>query len=267
MGDPQRSTCELWATPDALCGPCEGVDFEEPVIELALQTASDILFVLSGRQFPGECTTLVRPCGGYGIGADVLAPGHWSDRSWSGFCGCSAVNRCGCGHLSELKLTPGPVREISEVKVDGVVLEDSLYRLDEHRYLVRLPDPDGTSRGWPCCQRIELDDDQEDTFSVAFTYGTPPPPAGRMAAAVLACELALSCTPGQSGNCKLPARIQTITRQGETMAFLDPFLFLDKGKTGIFECDLFLATYNPAGLRRRSSVMSPDLRRRSRRIG
>ena len=105
--------------------------------------------------------------------------------------------------------------------------------------------------------------DEDGTFEVTFVYGTPPPPAGREAAADLACELLKGWT---GGECNLPRRLTSITRQGVTMALLDPFQFLNEGKVGVYTVDLFLKTYNPGGLHRRAAVMSPDIRRSNRRV-
>ena len=66
---------------------------------------------------------------------------------------------------------------------------------------------------------------------------------------------------------KLPKRVTNVTRQGLSMVVLDPMDFLDDGKTGVYEVDLFLKAYNPAKLQRRATVMSPDIGRRARRIG
>ena len=42
---------------------------------------------------------------------------------------------------------------------------------------------------------------------------------------------------------------------------LDPQDFLDKGRTGIYQVDLFLRTVNPDGARLRARVFSPDIPR------
>lgn len=42
--------------------PCDAAPFSDALVEDALNAASGILYVLSGRQFPGVCTETVRPC-------------------------------------------------------------------------------------------------------------------------------------------------------------------------------------------------------------
>jgi len=42
----------------------------------------------------------------------------------------------------------------------------------------------------------------------------------------------------------------------------DRFSILAKGKTGIFEVDLWLQSVNPMGIMRRGQVIRPDMKRR-----
>lgn len=153
---------------------------------------------------------------------------------------------------------------IIQIKVDGEVLDPSLYRIDDWRYLVRLPDPEGVNPGWKCCQSLDLPDTEPDTWSVEYTYGTPPPPAGVAAAKLLACQLALACT--GSEDCELPSSITSITRQGVTMLLLNPGEFFG-GRTGLYQVDLFLTTYNPSRGRGPARISTPDIPRYVRRAG
>jgi hypothetical protein len=81
---------------------------------------------------------------------------------------------------------------------------------------------------------------------------------GRLAAKVLARELAKSC----SGlECALPANLTTVTRQGLTATAAAATLdMLREGWTGIPEVDLFLTAVRK-GRRRRGSVLSPDIKK------
>lgn len=217
-----------------------------------VDVASDILFELSGRQFPGTCDALVYPCAQRTFRDP--AP-DYSTRSTSLFitpsCGCGVIDNCGCGGISQVQLGAIPITAITEVRVDGAVVPPASYRVDEFKYLVRT---DGEN--WTCCQDLS---DLPNAFSVEFDYGLEPPPAGVRAAADLACQLALACNPATIGDCKLPQRVTSLTRQGVSMVLLDPFTFLENGKTGVYSVDLFLATYNPYRLRRPPMVMSPDV--------
>lgn len=279
-GVPCQSTCSPWATIADLCPPCDSGDYDEQTMAGHLQVASDILFHLSGRQFAGSCQDVARPCarslvmdhgrpfhGGFG-GAGYY-PGPWlgGDYSQYGFCSCNRTERSGCSSVPEITLGVYPLTGIVEVKIDGAVVDPTTYRIDDNRWLVRTTDSNGQPLGWPCCQDAQKDSSQPGTWEVTFTYGTPAPPGGVRACAELACQLALACDPSKAGSCSLPQRVTQVTRQGMTAIVLDPFAFLDKGKTGLFGVDLWLESINPTGLRRRSIVSSPDISKRVRRAG
>lgn len=261
------STCSPWATVDDLCAPCLTVYDEIPadLLDRTLQIASDLLFELSGRQFPGTCEATVRPCAQRQF-MDWVPRYAYADHATPS-CGCTTTSTCGCPRPSQITLGVYPLISISEVKIDGIALDPSLYRIDDHRYLVRLRDPDGSYVSWPCCQDILLPDTEPDTFSVSFTYGQSPPLAGIQAAAILACEFALACNPVSGAECRLPRRVQSITRQGVSMVLIDPMEFLNAGRLGIPEVDSFIATYNRYALRRTGAILSPDFPPRVRRVG
>lgn len=240
MTAPCTSICTPWATIDDVCAPCTEVyDLDQALLDDMLDVASDVLYILSGSRFPGSCQETVRPCGGD--------------------CGCGR-SRCGCSTLSEVDLGYYPITSILEVKVDGDILVNGTdYRVDEFSKLVRLGD-----EAWPRYQDLSLGSDQDNTFEVTFTYGVPPPPAGVKAAAELACQLTLACTPGAEGKCKLPKRTRSVARQGVTIEMFDPNAFLDKGKIGLYVVDLFLTTYpRPSPL----AMASPDIGPSVRRVG
>lgn len=261
MTAPLVNVCSPWI--DAADIDCEGATEEQ--LEDYVMAASNILFRLTGRQFPGSCLDEVRPCAQYrgedGYGYMRYWPRGWNWHGSWGYCACNVSDRCGCTRLSQVELGAQPVTEINEVKVDGAVLASSAYRIDDFKYLVRIDD-----EGWPCCQKLELDDTEEDTFSVRFTYGIMPDETGVLAASMLACELYKAFNP-EAGPCRLPKRVQSITRQGVTMAIIDPQDVLDEGRTGIAEIDLFIKAYNPGGISRRATVWSPDTEKKVRRVG
>lgn len=125
-------------------------------------------------------------------------------------------------------------------------------------------DPTVAGVCWPKCQSLELADTEDDTFSVTVTYGRPVPELVRLATAKLACDLILDCV---GKPCDLPKRVTSITRQGVTMALLDPQDFLDQGRTGIWIVDQAIKTYNPNKLARGAGVYSVDAKPRWRRAG
>jgi hypothetical protein len=94
------------------------------------------------------------------------------------------------------------------------------------------------------------------TWHVTYEFGTPVPPGGRLAASVLACQVALNRCGGD--NCVLPQRLRDISRDGVSMTFADPMDFLQRGEVGIYEVDLWLASVNPKKIMRRASVYRAD---------
>lgn len=224
------SICSPWATLQDLPSDCSGLEVE--LGEDMLQVASELLYEKSGRQYPGICEATVWPCAQRVTG-----------------CFPSRPSRCTWGRsYSIVTLGIQPIIEVSEVIIDGEILDPSLYRIDNYRELVRLDNADGTSDVWPR---------DDETFKVTFTYGQSPPRLGVLAAAALACQLGLRFS--GDDDCKLPDNVQSISRQGVTMTLINEFNSVQK--LGIAEVGLFLDTYNPKGLRRRASVWSPDMAR------
>lgn len=266
MSAPCQQACSPWATRDALPESCSNADISKA--ERALADATDLLFVLSGYKWPGFCADVVRPCGQrtYELPSHIqtaaLSVGAWSDRRWSGICSCNR-GQCGCSRLSEVTLGVYPVAAVTKVMVDGVELDDSLYRVDDFKYLVRLPDPDGSNPGWPCCQNLNLDATEDGTFEVSVTYGSMPDGAGKRAAAALACQLLRA----RSGDdCKLPDNVTALSRQGVSMNIQAVANLLDTGTTGVPEADRWLRAVNPGG-GRPAGVLIPGARSSVRRVG
>lgn len=256
--------CSSWITETDLIA-CGCPDSTDPtILELAMESASEILYRLTAQQYPGTCTERLRPCASPGnpLGFPWLSwhypwvplriGGQWINM---GPCGCHTANDCACAPYPKLDTGRADVQSIQEVSIAGVVLADSAYRLDSNRYLVRT---DGS--GWPCCQNLARDVDEAGTWYVDLTYGWPVPTDLQRAAAVLATEFVKACT--NDATCRFPQRTQTITRQGVTIGFLDPFDFLNSGRTGLFEVDLAVVAHNPHNLTRPSGVWSPELRGR-----
>lgn len=272
--------CQAWTTADLAAECCGAVEdgsdttpLEDPVV-----AASQILYRLSNNQFPGTCTARVRPCG-----VNQCA-GPW--QNWQGW-GWLPVNRdlgvygswgsigdgCGCQPLSRVPLAGG-AREILEVTIDGAIVDAATYRLDERRYLTRVPDPadPDTRLSWPACQDMSLPETDEGTFSILYTYGQDPPVAGILAAQELACAIHQTCAGGGSTEeCALPTGVVEIQRQGITIK-LDGFRSWGYDpvkrvwKTGLPLTDLFLNTYAPLGQQPRARVWSPGKRRLPRPV-
>lgn len=232
---------------------------EAPTVVLAqrcVNTAAEVLYALSGRRF-GACELTVRPCrlecragaNRYGpVWTPVLEGGQWTNV------GC---NRCGtscsCTRVCEVRL-PGPIREVLEVKLDGTVLGEEEYRVDNSgTSLVRVGDG-----CWPICQDMNLPDTDPGTWSVTYTRGLPVPEGGKAAFAELACELYKGCA-ADDEKCRLPKRVVSIVREGVNFALLDPMTFIEKGKTGLYLVDLWLNAVNPKARTQSAGIYSVDM--------
>ena len=255
------------------CGPwplntdcCEEWDTFSPELQAdATAWATSILWALTGRRF-GACEVTYRPCGGGchlggymtwpvqldgstaaaggGMFPFVDAAGAWRNCACDGACSCRAT--------CEVWL-PGPVAAVTEVVVDGVTVDPSAYRVDNGNILVRH---DGEC--WPDCQNFDFSGvapDDADTFFVTYERGTPVPMAGQIAAGLLACDFARSCTTG----CKLPGNLASLTRQGVEVTVADPTEELNAGLTGIAQVDQWIRAVNPSTRTRRARVYSTDL--------
>lgn len=261
--------CSMWADINEIAACCtvttEGVD---PFVLIATLTssmtaASEILYLASGKQFAGACQRTVRPCDPFNpcaCGVQVLSRGHlvgwnWDAACWGGF-------DCGCTPASRVKLA-GSVRSITEVMIDGAVIDPSEYFVRKQKYLVRK---DGAR--WPWCQSMDADDDDPGAFAVTYVYGKTPPKIGQLAAISLACEIYKSCPISGSAECALPTGVTRVTRQGITIE--RTFMQQDQHgvwRTGIAAVDLFLNTLNPAGIPRRATIWSPSSRARYAQSG
>lgn len=247
-----------WTTPADVVALAACADTDPATLDGPCALASAILFDLTGQQWPGPQIDVVRPCSPLrSLGRDPAAAYGWA-YGWLGsagaWCGCARTELCGCPSPSSIELPGSPATSVERVTVDAVVLAADQYRLSG-QHLVRT---DGGR--WPCCQDWAVAGDQPGAFEVRYTWGAEPPEAGQHAAAVLACELA-QAQAGGSG-CRLPKRVTTVTRQGTTLAMLDPMAMFPDGQTGIPEVDLWLGSVRWAQVHRPSTVVVPGARAR-----
>jgi hypothetical protein len=257
--------CSDWITPTDLVDCDCPSDAPAGVVADSISTASEILYRLTGMQFPGECTETLRPCSNSGAPAG-FDWGLWTfpwvplriGGSWInvGPCGCNMA-ACDCSTYPRLNLGRSDVTSITEVLIDGAALDPSAYRLDEGRYLTRI---DGA--GWPCCQHLDRDTTETGTWSVELAYGWPVPEALKRAAASLAAELVKACT---GGECRLPPRTQSVVKQGVTISISGVMDELQAGLTGLTDVDLAVAAFNPHRLTRPAFAWSPGLSQRGLR--
>jgi hypothetical protein len=155
-------------------------------------------------------------------------------------CATCTCECAGCGITHRTLLRGHPVREVCGVWADGVPLEPNQYVLLDNAVL-------GFINGAPCDVKCLV---------VRYYYGTGVPAGGKNAVIKLAEQLLVSKI---GGDCKLPSRVTSISRQGLSWTLLDPQDFLKDGRTGIYEIDLLLRALNPAGALRRARVFNPDI--------
>lgn len=248
------------------------------------RTAISYLWNWTRRQF-GTCSITIRPCrdtcleawatyrgrgnnnmylpytdgGGVGPWIPALINGQWYNFGCGGACG---TDLCSCSYVPTITLA-GPVAAVTQIKMGGVVLDPSNYRLDNHMYLIRT---DGND--WPVCQDMVADPSVvgSNTFTVSYDIGVTVPAGGQLAAGVLACQMAKAACSDKS--CQLPQRLQTITRQGVTMNFLDNYAALyDTGTTGLWVVDSWVASILASNKVSGTRIASPDRRPTRRTTG
>lgn len=209
----------------------------------ACEFASQILWTLSGRKFhTGKVVTeQYVPNGASGrylptytlpyydrdLGYHIVDGGEWNAR--------------------KIKLDGTPVRSIGSVTdlSTGEQLDPSEYSIVNRAYLyLEKSNPQG--------------------IDVSYTYGSPPPITGRMAAKEMARQFFFSWS-GRESECSLPDRVTAVTRQGVSWVLLDSQDFLDELKTGIYMVDMFLRSVNPDKARVKAKVFSVDIPRGRRR--
>jgi hypothetical protein len=242
--------CGPWATPDdvdesdrSLVSDTQWVGF--------LMAASEVVYALAGRQWSGQgCTTTVElrdrpPAPGTGAwpyfrswGESASSYWWWSFSGWAWFPRYVGMPP----QPFAIKLPHDQVIAVTDVLVQGVAF--TAYRLLKSGWLERT---DGGR--W-----LEFNGDTV----ITYTYGDAPPESGVRAVVNLATELAKDAI---GEKCDLPKRVTSITRQGISVAVIDPMLFMKEGRTGLYAVDLFLTAVNPQSRPRSATVWSPDIPR------
>lgn len=246
---------DFWAT---LTGPMQAQ---------ATDYAAMVLWASTGRQF-GACELTVRPCGRFC--ENNTAGWFWDYGTWVPYIYAGVWYNCACGSFDGCRLCrprcqvylPGPVQAITQVMVDGSIVDPSTYRVDDSVWLVRTGlDTSGNANCWPFRQDYNEAGNAtpttgNHTMQVTYNRGTPPPNALLAAAGTLACEYAKACM-GQA--CQLPGRITSVARQGISVNMVDVDTLIKSGLTGIVSVDNIIRALNPNGLKGRTRMYSPDL--------
>lgn len=229
--------------------------------EQSEQMAVDFLWNLTGQVY-GVCPETVRPCregcgssgstwkGNGSPWTPALIGGQWYNLT-CGSCPPTASG-CSCGDDATTIRLPGPIASVTQILIDGEILPSTAYRVDNYNILVRV---DGGT--WPSCQDLAAPTTEDGTWEITYERGRPVPVGGQVAAGALAEEFVKALCDDSS--CRLPRRVQSITRQGVSMAILDSFEDIEKGHTGIWMIDSWVASVMAP--KRGGSVASPDVGR------
>lgn len=253
------------APPDGPCAPwCDAADVlacdpdtlpagvTEADAELAAEYATQVLYLYAGQQYAGECEETLQVCvdcsncGDSGFLYYGVWPQSWPtwpvriDGAWQNL---------GCGGdacwIPEVRL-PGPVISVTEVLIDGAVLDPSAYEVAGWRRLIRI---DG--QNWPV--------GDPSNFEVTWVRGRPVTDVASKMATLLArkrlpflmCDFA----------CQIPDGATVVTQDGTTMQIASYELHQENagaGKTGIFVVDEWLSAINPYRRVRRARVGRSD---------
>ena len=219
------SLCTAWISEDARLADCGCPDGPQLIIQGAIEVASEILYRLSGQQWPGLCQETRRPC-------------HVAKT-----CSC-ATHLCSCLSADLLVLPRDTVTAVDSMLIDGVAFTD--YLLYPPNWLVRTDD-----ENWPCCQDLAEATTVTGTWSVTYSYGREPPEGGRHAARILTSEIVKACV--SDTTCALPPGAVNVTNRGVTYNVEN-----QDGLVGIAQVDMWLNSVNPKGRTRKARMISPD---------
>lgn len=255
-----------WVIDTACCPTWD--DFTTEVQDVATTLATTLLDRLTGYRF-NQCPITVRPCGkrcegfsGYmswPVGQPVSggAAGPWMipfvDNGLWRNCGCAGT--CTCRATCEMPIG-APAYAVDRVTIDGAILSPGAYRLDRTERGLTLVRTDGEC--WPECQDMDANINEAGSFTVTYRPGQPLPADGSVIAGMLACQMAKACAGG--GDCVLPQQLQSLSRNQIDVQVLDPSTLPESILTGIAEVDRWIRSVNPANLRARPRVLSPDIR-------
>lgn len=222
----------------------------------ALRFATFVLWAATGRRY-GLCPVTVRPCKPvqeplYMAFPVVASWGLWVSADAAISSAVAPVGCCAgsCACDAQAMALPGPVGAVTAVVINGVTLDPSAYRLAGSSIIRQ----DGNA--WPTTQDMSAPAGTAGTWSVSYTRGEAVPPPVLDAAGIYACEIARGRA---GGSCFLPYKVQSVTRQGTQIEFVDTTDYLNEGLTGVAEVDQLIRMDNPYKLKSRPRVLSLDL--------
>ena len=224
------SGCEAWP----VIWPCPTDGIDPALIADAESLAGQLLWSLSGYRV-GLCTfrETFRPASTGACGYPYKdSNGNWRNNGAASHLCCRVL------------LTHRPVDSVTEVTDEGVVVPAENYRLEGSWLRNRVS----------CWSVVGGCDDPE--LLVTYQAGVPFPAGTGAAAGEVACEY---LTALQGGQCRLPSRATSITRQGVTVTLDTAADFVGRGRIGLPVTDAWLEATVGTGPRVPSRVYSPDL--------
>jgi hypothetical protein len=228
---PYFSGTELAEAP-GYCAPNPEPEGWSGVLDSIAERASEVMYVLTGRQFPGSCTTTRRPvrrgpCWPLRGPFDLLASGGRPD--------------------DDIPLWYSP-RDI-EVRIDGELFTDwvlvdgwKLRRTDGNR--------------WPASNDLSLDASEPGTFEITWAFGPPTP--GIVVAGALELGVQFEQEIVGDARCKLPPGSTSLARQGQTVQIDRDIERVRQAGPAIQSIMVATAAFNPSNARTPPDVWSPD---------
>lgn len=242
MGGP----CQPYITGDQISGypnVCAVPASEDgPDFDAIADAASEVIYVLTGMQFPGTCRATVRPVRRHHDRASVTLLGTARPAWPGGFFGCG----------DEIPLhDPIFVDDTNPitVKIDGEPFTD-FYVRDGYK-LVRSDD-----HPWPSRNQLNLADTEEGTFSITYSFGTPAPNVVKRAALTLGVEYAREDM--RDPRTRLPPGTRTASRDGLSVGLDTEVDRIRTAGSAIPDIAAVMGTFNPTNNRMPTLIYSPD---------
>lgn len=252
---PPEGPCEPWVTAEDIGDCVPGATDAEKAA--AARFSTRMLWLLSGKKWPGACTYEQHVC--LGLTCGPLGDGVWGlywpggpftpsvpvrlDGGWQNIPVDGAACRVDCLRL------PGPVNAV-EVWVDGVQLVYGVdYRLSGWRDLWRLG-----GLHWPVASDPTLDKEEPGSFVVIFSRGRPVPQVAKDMATVYARLRVLPLVCERSCAGLVQEGLDSMSADGVTISWAD-LLGSDptvSQRTGVPIVDEWLRAENPNNRRGRT---------------
>lgn len=286
MAPLDSQVCQVW--PIDTANACWDVPATTPqtTIDFWQRAASQYLWARTGRRLGPSCPVTVRPCrkrcaegfmdllrwpGGVANSTGGWIPYIGPDGQFRNatLCGCAA--NCHCGpELCDVEL-PGPIHDITQVTVDGLVVDPISYRTVDGNKLRRVTDlssGEPVNECWPSCQDLSRPETLPETFSVTYRTGLVLNGLATAAVTELTAHFIRGCS-GCGDGCGgggLRQNLASKSRQGVDLEFVDPAQVFGADRTGIEIVDWFIQSENPYGLASTLRVLSPDAGTRGRNL-